>query len=400
LAIKPAGKSGFAEAEMKTRILTMAVGVVLLIGMLTPNLMAEVVTVLGTCKDANGQPLVGATMEIVNRETGQKIDLKTNKKGQYFSLGVPIGNYDYRLLVNGQVVFHIDKVDVNSRQSSEFQQDFDLKKEAANAAKGQGLSEAQVKAIQEQKEKQEKENSTVKDLNGKLALAIAAIKTEDYDTAITQLNEANQMDATRDVIWAQLGIAYAGSAGKQTEKDEKTKRYDEAVTDLQKAIDLKQKSMKPNDQTAKAAVGSYYNHLGEVYAKSGKTEDAIKTYEQAVQTDPSNAVRYYYNEGAVLTNSGKTDDAIAAFDKAIAAAPDDPNHADSYYQKGVDLISKATVDKDNKMVAPEGTAEAFNKYLELQPNGPNAENAKQLLASLGASIENTYTTKKKTNKKP
>ena len=67
----------------------------------------------------------------------------------------------------------------------------------------------------------------------------------------------------------------------------------------------------------------------------------------------------------MLTNAGKVDDAIAAFDKVIAA---DPTKADAYYWKGVNMIGKATLQGD-KMVAPEGTAEAFQKYLELQPNG-------------------------------
>jgi hypothetical protein len=51
------------------------------------------------------------------------------------------------------------------------------------------------------------------------------------------------------------------------------------------------------------------------------------------------------------------------------------------------------------MVAPDGTAEAFNKYLELQPNGPHAEDSKAMLASLGAPVETTYGTIKKKPKK-
>ena len=71
----------------------------------------------------------------------------------------------------------------------------------------------------------------------------------------------------------------------------------------------------------------------------------------------------------MLTNAGKVDDALAAFDKVIAA---DPNRADAYYWKGVNMIGKATLQGD-KMVAPPGTAEAFQKYLELQPTGTYAE---------------------------
>jgi tetratricopeptide (TPR) repeat protein len=114
-----------------------------------------------------------------------------------------------------------------------------------------------------------------------------------------------------------------------------------------------------------------------------------------VQNDPANAGAYYFNEGAVLTNTGKVDEAIAAFDKALQA---DPTRADAYYWKGIDLMGKATV-KGDKMVAPAGTAEAFNKYLELAPNGKYADPAKQMLASIGATVETSYGKGKTTPKK-
>jgi hypothetical protein len=39
--------------------------------------------------------------------------------------------------------------------------------------------------------------------------------------------------------------------------------------------------------------------------------------------------------------------------------------------------------------------EALEKYLQLQPNGPNAEAAKSLLALLGSSLQTTYDADKK-----
>jgi tetratricopeptide (TPR) repeat protein len=202
------------------------------------------------------------------------------------------------------------------------------------------------------------------------------------------------MDATRDVIWAQLADAYRGSALKKTDSAEKSKRLQEAVADYQKAIEIKQKNMEAaakKDPEDNKRLASYYNNMGEANGKAGKIDDAVKAYNQAAQVNPEGAAGYYYNAGAVLTNAGKGDDAIAAFDKSIAA---DPNKADAYYQKGVNLIGKATLQGD-KMVAPPGTAEAFQKYLELAPTGPNADVAKQMLASIGAPVETSLGTKKK-----
>jgi tetratricopeptide (TPR) repeat protein len=142
-------------------------------------------------------------------------------------------------------------------------------------------------------------------------------------------------------------------------------------------------------------MAAYYNNLADAYAKANKIDDAVTNYNQAAQLDPTHAAGYLFNVGAVLTNAGKVDDAIVAFDKVIAA---DPTKAEAYYWKGVNLIGKATL-KGDKMVAPEGTAEAFQKYLELQPQGKLAQPAKDMLASIGATIETGFGTKKKPVKK-
>ena len=123
-------------------------------------------------------------------------------------------------------------------------------------------------------------------------------------------------------------------------------------------------------------------------------DDAVKTYALAAQTDPTAATQYYFNTGAVLTNAGQVDNAIAAFDKVIAS---DPTKADAYYWKGVNMIGKATLQGD-KMVAPPGTAEALQKYLELQPTGTYAQPAKDMLTSIGSSVETSFGNKKKPKK--
>lgn len=375
--------------------------VLLLVGFAAPQALAQTGsgTVKGVCKDTDGNPLVDAIVVFANQDNGQKYTLKCSKKGEYFSLGVSAGKYLVTLYKTAddakanKEIFHVNgfqvTLDVNTL-------DFDLKKEKEKSAAGQGLTPEQAKQMQEAQEKQKKEVNTVKALNEKLVASNTAMQAGDFDTAISTLTEATQMDANRDIVWARLADAYRGSALKQTDRAEKTKRLDEAVADYQKALDIKQKAMetkKTPDDTKQLA--AYYNNLGEAAGKAGKVDDAVKAYNQAAQVNPEGAAGYYYNVGAVLTNAGKIDDAIAAFDKCIAA---DPNRADAYYQKGVNLIGKATL-QGSKTIAPPGTAEAFQKYLELQPTGPYADVAKQMLETIGASIETSYGTKKKAPKK-
>ncbi len=319
-------------------------------------------SIKGSAKDQNGKPIVGATVQIVDPEAGRKYELKTDAKGEYASIGIEHGTYNATLLENGTPVDRINNIPVHPGDTKVV--NFDL---AKDLAQGEATAEQKKKA-----EEVEKHNAKIKGLNATLAQARELEGAGNYDQAVTLLQQATQVDPNQDLIWAYLGDAQRGA-----------KKYNDAIESYQKAL-----ALKPN-------VGQYMGNLADAYAKAGQTDKAMQTYTAAAQADPQNAASYYFNEGAILTNLGKVDDAITAFDKAIQL---DPNRADAYYWKGVDLIGKATM-KDNKMVAPEGTAEAFNKYLELQPTGKYADAAKQMLASIGSSVETSYG-KAKGKKKP
>jgi tetratricopeptide (TPR) repeat protein len=384
---------------MKNRIAILLTAL-LALGLCVPSVFGQASgTVKGVCKDADGNPVADGIVVWSNMDNGQKYTLKTNKKGEYFSLGLTPGKYLVTLYKNAddqKANKELDHVKGFSVQLDENTLDFDVKKETEDALKGKGVSTEQAKQMQEQQEKQKKETNTVKALNDKLTAAANAAQAGDFDTAISTLTEANQMDPSRDLIWFKLGDYYRMSAAKQTDKAEKDKRLASAIDSYNKAIDLK-KAAPPDKDPAVAAknLNAYYNNLADAYSKAGKIDDAVKTYALAAQADPTQAAQAYFNTGAVLTNAGRADDAIAAFDKCIAA---DPNKAEAYYQKGVNLLGKATLQGDKTIPAP-GTVESLQKYLELAPTGPNAQNAKDLLASIGAPVETSFGKKKAATKK-
>jgi len=330
-----------------------------------PAAWGQLATIKGYVHDVEGNPLVGVTIRLVNKENGRKYELKTDKKGNYFSLAIFSGRYDLDVIQDGKTVYSGSVPIQMSEKENEF--NIDLKKEQA------AQQAAVPPEVKKQQDAQQKEALKVKGLNEKLALADAAQQAGNYDQAIAAMAEATQADPTRDLLWFKLADYERLSAPKLSSQQEKTERYNKAAEDYKKAIAIK-------------PTGAYYNNLGEVQAKLGDSEGARASYQQASQLDPTNAAQYYYNEGAVLTNMGKVDEAIAAFNKSIQT---DPTKADAYYWKGINLLGKATM-KGSKMEAPEGTAEAFNKYLELQPNGQFAEPAKQMLASIGATVETSF----------
>ncbi len=138
-----------------------------------------------------GTPIVGAIVEWTNLDNGQKYNLKTNKNGEYFSLGLTPGKYKVTLYKTpedqkaSKEAYHINGFQV---QLDENTLDFDMKKEQESQAKGQGLSPEQLKQMQEQQAKAQKETLTVKQLNEKLNAAKAAADSGDFDTAIADLS--------------------------------------------------------------------------------------------------------------------------------------------------------------------------------------------------------------------
>ncbi|HMG87659.1 MAG TPA: tetratricopeptide repeat protein [Terracidiphilus sp.] len=131
--------------------------------------------------------------------------------------------------------------------------------------------------------------------------------------------------------------------------------------------------------------GVSWASLGEIYAHEGKIKDAEEAFDNAVAAFPQQAAQYRRNETIVFFQVGNADAQFAAAEKAI---PLDPMRAALYYFKGQALISKATIDPTTqKMLLPPGCAEAYQKYLELEPNGPYSADAKGVLTGGGIPLK-------------
>jgi tetratricopeptide (TPR) repeat protein len=344
------------EAGMK-RYITLAMFLVLLLGISAVPVVAQMTGIKGATKDQEGKPITDGVVEVSNTDTGRKITTKTNKNGEYTAIGLTPGNYDVTLMRNDKQVDAVTKVPVSVGDMREV--NFDLKKDLA--AKGAaGPTEEQLKKQQENT----KQNEKIKGLNARLADVRDLEKAGNYDQAVSIMQEITTAEPNKDLLWAYLGEASVGA-----------KKYPEAIDAYQQAIKIKPDS------------ALYHSALANAYNKANQPDKAIAEYTQAAQMDPANAAGAYFNIGIVNYNASKSDDAVAAFDKAIQL---DPNRADAYYYKGMALLPKATLGKDGKYVPVPGTVEAFQKYLELKPDGPLAQTAKETITMLGSSVETTY----------
>jgi tetratricopeptide (TPR) repeat protein len=371
---------------MKTKLTAVLLALALIsVAAVPAAAQAGYAKVKGKVTDQKGQPMVDVAVDFVAASNGQKIHLKTDKRGEFYSIGVSPGIYKVTFSKDGKQFWIADNFNVSLQKDDSMNTlDLDLAKEYAAAQKGHGLTDAQKKEM----EAVEKENKKIGGLNEMLAQARAAQDAGNLDQAVSLMTQATQIDPTKDLLWGRLAEIQLISAKKDTDPASRTQKYTDAAANYKKAIELASTSTAANSKTM---LGPYNNNLGEALAKTGKTEDAVAAYNNAAQVDPANAGMYYFNLGATMTNANKPDEAIAAYDKAIAA---DPAKADAYYLKGIALLGKATI-KGDKMVPAPGTADSFNKYLELAPEGQYAETAKQMLASIGATVQTTYGKKKK-----
>ncbi len=336
----------------------------------------------GHAQDPAGTPFTNAQVQLSTDGKNAKYTFTADQNGDYKGDNIAPGTYVVTLFTKGpndaepKPVDRFEQVKIAAGQDAT--QDFDLSRPDYIKK----LSPEEQKALAEAKAKNasiKQENAQVKNLNADLTTARQDIKDKKFDEAATLMQKDAQAKPDAAVLWLELGIAQNGQ-----------KKYDDAITSLKKAIDSDAASKKPSAEVAGAA----NNALGEAYASTGKIPDATAAYDAAAKAQPANAGLFYSNETIVLSKFGKDPDATAAAaDKAIAA---DPKKAIPYYLKGQALIGKATVDpKTSRIVAPPGCAEAYEKYLELDPNGPMSADAKGVLEQIGTKQAKSYTAGKK-----
>ena len=346
---------------------------------------AQVTGVEGDVKAPDGSPLVGAVVHFERTDIKGNYIVKTNKKGHYGHYGLPLGNYNVMLEQDGAVKDTVKGfrtklgdptvLNFNLKEQQKAQQEVQKAAETGTLTKEQerGMTKEQKEAFEKNAKAREASLAKNKALNDAFQAGKAAMDVKNYQEAVDQFKKANEMDATQNVIWAQLADASLQLAATKPEEAEALRK--QGFDAYKKAIELK-----PDE-------AAYYNNFALALAKAKQIDEARTNLEKAAQLDPPGAGRYFYNMGALLVNGGQSEAAGESFKKAITL---DPNYADAQYQYGVFLAAKATADAKGVIVPAPGTIDALQKYLELKPDGPNAASAKDLITQLGSTVNTTF----------
>ena len=366
-------------------------------------------SVHGHVQNAAGQPMGKAEVGLTKNKTADQKTVKmdytfpTDANGDYKGAGIAPGDYFAYVIADGK---QIDRLDLSVKAGDDKTLDFDMTREEYLKT----LSPEERKNIEEFKKKNaeaSQANKVIANLNATLKAVRDDLKTAtpNYDKDVADMKSATDAKPEEGVLWMTYGDALAASADHSAAEDKKagkpaasdpdvTKKYDDAVAAYKKGADLNAASKKPSPPDQAIA----WSQAGNALAKEGKVDDAKAAYEKAATLQPQQAGMFYGNEAAVLYNASQTnaalgEGAVAAADKAIQA---EPNRPDPYYIKGQILLQKAGFDqKTGKLQPVPGTVEAYQKYLELAPDGKYASMVKDVLTQLGEKIQTHYKAGKK-----
>lgn len=345
--------------------------------------LAQTGAVYGEVTGQDGDPLKGALVRIERIGIRGNFKVKSNKKGKYYHGGLPLGQYNVSLEVDGKIVNKLQnaRVDIDGKEVN-----FDLAEMSRAGTKRasdqselsrQDLDQMTPQELREWEkfnEEQEEILSKNKKLNAAFNAGKRAYRARDFQTAVSSFSEAAGLEPDQHVVWGNLANA-EGELAKTKTGDERKKLQSSAFEHYRKAIALDPEN------------ASYRNNLGLALARNDKLQEAVAELEAAANLDPLKAGTYFFNLGAILVNTGKSEEAVVAFRKAIEVQP---NYAAAHYQLATALVGAAKINDDGTVTPVAGTLEAFQKYLELEPDGPFAAACQQMIQGLQGKIETEY----------
>jgi tetratricopeptide (TPR) repeat protein len=351
----------------------------MLVTVLTPKAAAQNGSIAGTVLDINAKPWFGLNVQAVS-DQGAKLDVKTDAEGKFAFRNLRPGVYtvtittfpapnekqppvpmgQLRVTSGEEAKADMNFKDIMAKQGAEAQEK--VKKQDEEKQKFEGMKThftAGAAFLEQERKAKEDLSKATPDKRDAMKQNLKDLSDKASGEFQAAQKAAAEKDPNQHLLWAKLGESY-DIAG----------RNDEAAQAYQQAINAK-----PDDP-------GYYNNLGNVLARAGKIDDARAAYSKSAELDPTRAATAWRNFGISLYNANRGGDAVEPLQKSAEL---DPKNAQTWYLLGACLIYKMTVkkvgDKDVPEFAP-GTIEAYQKAVELDPNGPFGQQAKEGLAQL------------------
>jgi Tfp pilus assembly protein PilF len=308
------------------RALTLC-AVVLGLALMAAPASAQTGGMKGKVVDAEGKPVDGAAVTLVQTDTNSKFSLKS-KKGEFMQIGLPPGNY----------VVTVEKDGL--KQSANVKVSLDIAETTITLKPG-GSGAPMTK------EEASKAAAKMEGLKTAFSEGAALSNAGKYDEAIAKFNEVIAAVPKCTECYINIGATNA------LKKD-----YAASEAAYKKAIELD-----PNVVESYYGLAAIYNDQKKFTEAQAMSAEASKHGAAAGGAGtPANADTLY-NQGVIAWNANDFAKAQEHFAAAVAA---NPNHAESHF-----MLARTNL---NLGKLPDAAKE-FEAYVKLAPNGPNAKEA-------------------------
>jgi len=227
---------------------------------------AQNVVIRGAVTDQEGNPLKDVQIRLEDSSRGLKFDLKSNKKGDFMKVGIPLAIY--RITAELEGFFPFDS-QIQPKMGAEERIIIKLTKIPPRLDEDKDFAEGSEFFLKKQ-----------------------------YEEAIASFEKVVERFPSHYEGYYNLGIAHLRAG-----------HIDLAIDHFKKSIELNSNSFES------------YRGLGEAYFQKGEGEKAAENLAQAVALQPDNPMAHY-NLGLVYVKIGTPTDALQAFRKAIDLKPD------------------------------------------------------------------------------
>lgn len=314
--------------------------------------------VRGQVRGFTNEPLPGVALVFHHLDLNQQRRLETDAEGAFSGGDFPPGRYRIAILKQGQILWVISGVEV-SASGAPTALEINLR-DLRRAAEAPPVLDVELQRRVRQQEEEQARRYEVRD---HYRQGLAALDRREYEAAIRELEAARDLEPSEALYHAQLGEAYAGAD-----------RSTDAIAAYQRTLELD-----PDDTGSR-------NNLGVVLARAGRTEEALSAFSVAARRGGEQAPTSYFNWGAVLYNAGRYAEAAERLRQATNSDQAEPM---AFYFLGECLFRLSpvrTVGGTEKIEPRPGTVGAFERYLELAPEGKYASAASDYLKRLGMRV--------------
>jgi len=247
-------------------------------------------TIRGVVKDKEGNPIEDVTVTVSSIQySAVRYVLKTNKKGEFFQIGLQPDYYQIKAEKDGYLPVIIEKR-VKMQVVTEMSIEMEEGKYHIGKSPGEDDFNEGIRLFNERK----------------------------YEEAAHAFQKAAEKEPFEPIYYNNLGETYI-----------KMEKYEEAIEAYHKMIEIQPESYTANKK------------IGELYGLKREYEEAIAYYTKAAELSPEDPVAFY-DLGACLINTHEYPSAIKSLSKAVELKPD---YALAYYQMGMIHVNQSQKDE-------------------------------------------------------